>query len=292
MDAMTDTPASVTLGTSGEAWPALGLGTWRFGERSSALDQEVAAIRDAIELGYRVFDTAEMYGEGGAEKVLGRALADAMRSQGVRRDELRVVSKAYPHHADVAGLRRACDASRHRLQLDTIDLYLLHWRGGTPLRETLDGFQRLQQSGAIRQWGVSNFDTEDMRELAGLAAGPSCAANQVYYSASERGVEFDLLPWMRERRIALMAYCPIDGGRIAADAGLKKLAASHGVSAAQLALGWLLRQPQVMAIPKAGRKAHLLDNWSSQYLQMPEAVWRELETLFPKPKRKQPLTMR
>ena len=292
MRAMAHPSASVTLGTSGEVWPALGLGTWRFGERSSAAEQETAAIRDAVELGYRVFDTAEMYGEGGAEKVLGRALADAMRSDGVRRDELRVVSKAYPHHADVTGLRRACDASRRRLQLDTIDLYLLHWRGGTPLRETLDGFQRLQQAGAIRHWGVSNFDTEDMRELTALDKGESCAANQVYYSASERGVEFELLPWMRERSIALMAYCPIDGGRLTSDAGLKKLAATHGVSAARLALGWLLRQPQVMAVPKAGRKAHLLDNWHSQHLQLPETAWQELETLFPKPKRKQPLTMR
>jgi diketogulonate reductase-like aldo/keto reductase len=205
---------------------------------------------------------------------------------------LHVVSKAYPHHADVEGLRRACDASRRRLQLDTIDLYLLHWRGETPLAETLEGFQRLQQSGAIRQWGVSNFDTDDMRELAGLKPGAACAANQVYYSLSERGVEFDLLPWLRRRRCALMAYCPIDGGRIANDAALKKLAASHGVSAAQLALAWLLRQPQVMAIPKAGRKAHLLDNWNSQHLRLPEAAWHELETLFPEPRRKQPLAMR
>lgn len=289
---MLDKTARVALGTSGEAWPALGLGTWRFGEHSAAAAQEVAAIRDAVELGYRVFDTAEMYGEGGAEKVLGQALADGMRSSDVRREDLRVVSKAYPHHADVVSLRRACDASRRRLQLDTIDLYLLHWRGDTPLPETLEGFERLQQAGAIRHWGVSNFDTDDMRELVGLSKGEACAANQVYYSASERGVEFDLLPWMRERSMALMAYCPIDGGRITGDPAVKKLAASRGVSAAQLALGWLLRQPQVMAIPKAGRKAHLRDNWDSQHLQLPEAAWQELEALFPKPKRKQPLTMR
>jgi diketogulonate reductase-like aldo/keto reductase len=289
---MASTLAPVALGTSGEVWPALGLGTWRFGERSAAAEQEVAAIRDAVEIGYRVFDTAEMYGDGGAETVLGRALAETMRSQGVRREQLHVVSKAYPHHADVGGLRRACDASRRRLQLDTIDLYLLHWRGETPLAETLEGFQRLQQAGAIRHWGVSNFDTDDMRELADLPAGSACAANQVYYSLSERGVEFDLLPWLRQRGVAMMAYCPIDGGRIASDASLKKLAASHGTTAAQLALAWLLRQPQVMAIPKAGGRAHLLDNWNSQHLQLPEAVWRELDALFPKPKRKQPLAMR
>ena len=283
---------NVTLGNSGENWPALGLGTWRFGERSSASETEVAAIRNAVEIGYRLFDTAEMYGEGGAEKVLGRALADAMRLHAVRREQLHVVSKAYPHHADVAGLRRACDASRRRLQLDTIDLYLLHWRGDTPLAETLEGFARLQQSGAVRHWGVSNFDRDDMQELAGIASGGSCVANQVYYSLSERGVEFDLLAWLQERRMALMAYCPIDGGRITGNARLKDLASSHGVSAAQVALAWLMRQSQVMAIPKAGEKAHLLDNWDSQHLKLPDAAWQELDALFPAPKRKQALAMR
>jgi diketogulonate reductase-like aldo/keto reductase len=283
---------TVVLGASSEIWPAFGLGTWRLGERASAAATEVALLRHAVDIGYRVFDTAEMYGDGGAEKVLGQALADAMRSGAVRRADLHVVSKAYPHHADVSGLQRACDGSRRRLQLDTIDLYLLHWRGSTPLAETLDGFARLQQSGAIRHWGVSNFDAADMHELARLKSGASCAANQVYYSLSERGVEFDLLPWLRERHIALMAYCPIDGGRITSDARLNKLAAAHGVSAAQLALAWMLRQPQVMAIPKAGSKEHLLDNWHSRQLQLPDAVWQTLEAMFPKPKRKRPLAMR
>ena len=289
---MSTATATIVLGASGEIWPAFGLGTWRLGERASAADAETALLRDAVDIGYRVFDTAEMYGEGGAEKVLGRALNDAMRFGAVRREQLHVVTKAYPHHADVAGLRQACDASRRRLQLDTIDLYLLHWRGNTPLAETLEGFERLQAAGAIRHWGVSNFDVGDMNELARLKPGNACAANQVYYSASERGVEFDLLPWLRERSIALMAYCPIDGGRITSDAKLKDLAASHGVSVAQLALAWLLRQPQVMVIPKAGSKAHLLDNWNSQQLQLPDVVWQRLEVLYPKPKRKRPLTMR
>lgn len=292
MLSMTSTPGTVVLGLSADAWPALGLGTWRFGERTSAAAAEVAALRDAVEIGYRVFDTAEMYGEGGAEKVLGRALADAMGAGAVRREQLHVVSKAYPHHGDIAGLRKACDGSRRRLRLDTIDLYLLHWRGDTPLAETIEGFERLQQGGAIRHWGVSNFDLDDMRELARLPGGAACSANQVYHSLTERGVEFDLLPWLRERRIAEMAYCPIDGGRITGDARLKRLAAAQGVSPAQIALAWLQRQPQVMAIPKAGHKAHLLDNWNSQHLELPESIWQTLETMFPVPKRKQPLAMR
>ena len=224
----------VTLGASRETWPAFGLGTWRLGERAAATDAEVALLRDALEIGYRVFDTAEMYGEGGAEQVLGRALSDAMRAGEVKREQLHIVSKAYPHHADVAGLRRACDASRRRLKVDTIDLYLLHWRGDTPLAETLEGFERLQRARAIRHWGVSNFDLDDMRELSKLPSGGACAANQVYHSLNERGVEFDLLPWLRERKMALMAYSPIDGGRITNDAKLKKLAAEHEIGRAHV----------------------------------------------------------
>lgn len=282
---------TVTLGAPAEVWPALGLGTWRLGESAAKSDQEVALIRDAVDLGYRLFDSAEMYGEGGAERVLGRALSDAVRLQGVQREQLHIVSKAYPHHADAAGLRRACDASRRRLNVDTIDLYLLHWRGETPLAETLDGFAKLQQAGWIRHWGVSNFDTADMQELWRSPGAQACAANQVYYSLSERGVEFDLLPAMRERSIPLMAYCPIDGGRITHHAALATLASSLGFSAAQLALTWLLRQRGVMVIPKAGRKAHLLDNWRSQELHVPPPAWASLESMFPKPTRKRALAM-
>jgi len=215
-----------------------------------------------------------------------------MSAQGVARERLHIVSKAYPHHADVPGLRRACDASRRRLQLDTIDLYLLHWRGEVPLAETLEGLERLRLAGHIRHWGVSNFDLADMQELARLQRATSCTTNQVYYSLTERGVEFDLLPWMRTHKMPLMAYCPIDGGRIVRDAALNQLAASNGVSAARLALGWLMHQPGVMAIPKAGRKAHLLENWQSQLDDLPDTTWAALDTLFPAPKRRTALAMR
>jgi diketogulonate reductase-like aldo/keto reductase len=233
-----------------------------------------------------------MYGEGGAERVLGQALAQALREPGLRREQLRLVSKAYPHHGDVAGLRRACDASRRRLQFDTIDLYLLHWRGDIPLAETVRGFEQLQQEGWIRHWGVSNFDVGDLDELLRLPASTGCAANQVYYSLSERGIEFDLLPRMQQQRMPLMAYCPIDGGRITQHARLAKLAASLSISAAQLALAWLLRQTGVIAIPKAGREMHLMENWRSQTVVIPDEAWPALESMFPKPARKRGLAMR
>jgi diketogulonate reductase-like aldo/keto reductase len=283
---------TLELGKPAERWPVLGLGTWRLGESTRTADREVGLIRKAVEIGYRLFDTAEMYGEGGAEGVLGQALTHSLREPGVQREHLCIVSKAYPHHGDVAGLRRACDASRRRLQLDTIDLYLLHWRGDIPLAETVHGFEQLQQKGWIRHWGVSNFDTGDLDELLAVPGSVACAANQVYYSLSERGAEFDLLPRMQQEGMPLMAYCPIDGGRIAQHPGLAKLAATLSISAAQLALAWLLRQRGVMAIPKAGREEHLLQNWRSQTIVLPAEICSALETMFPKPSRKRGLAMR
>jgi len=284
---------TLQLGVPPEPWPTLGLGTWRFGESERKASDEVSAIRRALEIGYRLFDTAEMYGDGGAERVLGRALHDAMQhDQGLRREQLRIVSKAYPHHADVAGLQRACDASRKRLQLDTIDLYLLHWRGNVPLADTLRGFEQLLSKGWIRRWGVSNFDVADLEELRALDGGAACAANQVYYSISERGVEFDLLSRMRQWQMPLMAYTPIDSGRIGQHAELAALAADLDASPTQLALAWLLHQPGVMAIPKAGREAHLLENWRAQAQPLAPATLSALDTMFPKPKRKRPLAMR
>jgi diketogulonate reductase-like aldo/keto reductase len=283
---------TLELGQPAEQWPVLGLGTWRLGESARTADHEVSLIRKAVEIGYRLFDTAEMYGEGGAEQVLGQGLAYALRERGVEREQLRVVSKAYPQHGDVAGLRRACDASRRRLQLDTIDLYLLHWRGDIPLAQTVRGFEQLQQHGWIRHWGVSNFDTNDLDELLTVPGAAACAANQVYYSLSERGVEFDLLPRMQQQGLPLMAYCPIDGGRITQHARLAKIAATVNLTAAQLALAWLLRQGGVIAIPKAGREAHLLENWQSQATAIPDEAWSALEAMFPRPTRKRGLAMR
>lgn len=275
----------------GQDVPALGLGTWRMGESAGRIVQEVAALRLAIEIGYRVVDTAEMYGAGGAEAVVGEALRGAMHD-GVAREEMFVVSKALPEHADTAGLVAACEASLRRLQLDHLDLYLLHWRAGVPLKDTIDGFEILQRRGLIRHWGVSNFDRDDMRDLFDAPGGTACSANQVWYSLTQRGVEFDLLPWQRVQQMPLMAYCPIDQGALADHPGLRGVASRHGVTPAQVALAWLLHQPGVMAIPKAVSPLHLRHNWQAAHLNLTPNDLTELDTEFPWPARKTPLAMR
>ena len=263
---------------SGERLPAFGVGTWRMGERTGARRGEVAAIRAALDLGVRLVDTAEMYGDGGAEEVVGEALAG-------RRDEVFVVSKVTPHNASRRGTAAACERSLARLRTDRIDLYLLHWRGNYPLAETLDAFERLKDAGKIRHWGVSNFDADDLRELAALPAGGACAANQVYYSASTRGVEFDVAPWLRERSMPLMAYCPLDEGRLAGDATLAAVGARIGASAAQVAIAWLASRPGVIAIPKASADRHLRENVAAAALDLGADALAEIERRFPAPRR-------
>ena len=276
----------------GTLLPALGLGTWHMGESAARRADEVAAVRTAIELGYRVIDTAEMYADGGAEEVVGQGVADALRAGTVTREQLFIVSKVTPHNASRAGMVAACERSRRRLMLDHIDLYLLHWPGPHPLRDTVAGFEALQASGVIRFWGVSNFDTDDLRELTALPGGARCAANQVYHSLSTRGAEFDLLPWQRERQMPLMAYCPLDQGDLAADATLGRLAERSGVTASQVALAWSMAQPGVMVIPKAVREAHLRENLAAADRVLSAADLAEIEAHFSAPRRKVPLAMR
>ena len=283
---------TLQLPTGGEM-PVLGLGTWRMGEDAKRSADEVKAVREAIALGYRLIDTAEMYGEGGAETVIGQAIGEALRANDVRRDELFIVSKVYPHNASRRGTRDACERSLKRLGLDALDLYLLHWRGSHPLRETVAAMHSLVADGRIAHWGVSNFDVDDMEELeeATGAEGPGCAANQVYLSLGERGPEFSLLPWQRERGIPLMAYSPIDQGALAEDDGLAELAARLGVTAAQLALAAVIARPGVVAIPKAVRSAHLKENLAAAELKLDAATLAELDRLHPPPRRKTPLAM-
>lgn len=276
----------------GVSLPALGLGTWHMGEAARVRAAEVAAVRLAIEIGYRVIDTAEMYGEGGAEEVVGQAVAEALRAGTVTRDQLFIVSKVYPHNASRTGVVAACDRSRSRLELDRIDLYLLHWPGSHPLRDTVAGFEALQAAGRVRHWGVSNFDTAELQALAGVAGGDHCAANQVYYSLSARGAEFDLLPWQRERSMPLMAYCPLDQGALVDEPVLSEVASRHGATASQAALAWLMAQAGVMVIPKAVREAHLRDNFAAAELQLDEVDRVAIERRFPAPRRKLPLATR
>ena len=274
--------------------PVLGMGTWRMGEDRGQHAAELAALRAGIAMGYRLIDTAEMYGEGGAEVLVGEAIGHAVRAGDVEREELFVVSKAYPHNAGREGLPAACACSLERLGLDYLDLYLLHWRGEFPLKETVDAMRALVDAGRIRRWGVSNLDTDDMEELAAACGGDArldCAANQVYFSISERGPEFSLLPWQQARAMPLMAYSPVDQGAVMRDAGLARIAKGLGLSAAQLALAWVLSRPGVVAIPKTVREVHLRQNLAAAQLQLSPETLAEIDRLHPAPKRKRPLAM-
>lgn len=282
---------TVTL-PDGTRLPAIGLGTWRLGESAGSRNEEVAAVRLAVEIGYRVIDTAEMYGEGGGETVVGRALAQALRSGAVTRDQLFVVSKVYPHNANRAGIAAACDRSLKRLALDHIDLYLLHWAGPHPLHETVAGFEAMRAQGRIRHWGVSNFDTDDLRALGAVPGGERCGGNQVYYSLSARGAEFDLLPWQRAHSMPLMAYCPLDQGGLVDSPVLHAVARRHGATASQVALTWLMAQPGVMVIPKAVREAHLRENLAAADLLLSPSDLDEIDRHFPAPRGKVALAMR
>ena len=276
---------------NGEEVAALGLGTWRMGETAAARASEVSAVRTALELGWRVIDTAEMYGDGEAERIVGEALAQALRAGTLARDGVFIVSKVMPQNASAKGTIAACERSLRRMDVDRIDLYLLHWRGAYPLHETIRGMEALQERGWIRHWGVSNFDRDDMEELDGAPGGSACMANQVYYSLSERGVEFDLLPWMRQRRMPLMAYCPLDRGALGRHPSLSVLAERVGATPAQVALAWTVSQPGVMALPKAVKPAHLEENLAAADLQLDATAIATLDRLFPAPRRKRRLAM-
>jgi diketogulonate reductase-like aldo/keto reductase len=269
----------------GERVPSLGQGTWQMGEKKKAHADEVAALRLGIDLGMTLIDTAEMYGEGGAEKVA----ADAIAGQ---RDRVFVVTKVYPRNASRTELPKACERSLKRLRIDAIDLYLLHWRGDVPLVETVEAFEKLRSEGKIRRWGVSNFDVEDMEELLATENGSSCATNQVLYNLENRETEFDLLPWSQRNKIPIMAYSPVGHGRgLLNNATLKKIAKRHNATPTQIALAWVLRQPGVIAIPKASHEAHVRENAQSTDLELTKGDSTEIDRAFPPPKSKQPLAM-
>jgi diketogulonate reductase-like aldo/keto reductase len=269
---------------SGERVPVLGQGTWYMGDDPRRRGLEAASLARGLDLGLTLIDTAEMYGEGGAERAVGDAIAG-------RRDEVFLVSKVYPHNAGRKAALAACARSLERLRTDRIDLYLLHWRGGVPLAETVEAFLELQEEGRIRHWGVSNLDADDMAELEAVAGGAGCACNQVLYNLDRRGIEWDLLPWCRERGIPVMAYSPLEQGRLARHKGLAALAARLGVPPLRLALAWVLRQEGVIAIPKAIRPEHQDENLKALALEPDAATLAELDALFPPPTGPRPLAM-
>lgn len=272
---------TVTL-PGGEAVPALGLGTWHMGERDSDLDREADALRLGMDLGMTLIDTAEMYASGGAEEVV----ADAIRG---RRDQAFLVSKVLPFNASRHGTVEACEASLSRLGVETIDLYLLHWPGSFPLADTLEAFAELREAGKIRHWGVSNFDTAEMEGLAALPGGDGCATDQVLYNLTRRGIEYDLQPWCRRRGMPIMAYSPLEQGRIGPDAGLSAVARKHGVSEMQAALAWVLSRPGTIAIPKASDPEHVRQNRAALEVVLDEEDHAALDKAFPVPSSKQPL---
>ena len=267
----------------GTAVPALGQGTWMMAEDPARRSDEIAALREGLSLGLTLIDTAEMYADGESERLVGEAIAG-------RRDEVFLVGKAYPQNASRDRLPRACEASLDRLGTDRLDLYLLHWRGGVPLAETVAAMERLVAAGKILRWGVSNLDVDDMTELA-ECGGERCQTDQILYNLTRRGPEYDLLPWLARRGMPVMAYSPVEQGRLLAHRGLIEMAAAHDATPAQIALAWLLVQDGILPIPKAGSVAHVWENRAAADVTLSDAERRRLDDLFPPPRGPEPLAM-
>ena len=273
----------VTL-PGGESVPALGMGTWMIGEDAATRAEEIACLQHGIDLGMALIDTAEMYGEGASEKLVGEAIRG-------RRERVFLVSKVYPHNAGRKAAQAACERSLRRLGIECLDLYLLHWRGSEPFAETIEAFETLKAQGKIRHWGVSNLDTEDLQEWVDTPGGAAVAVDQVLYNLTRRGIEWDLLPWCQTRRIPVMAYSPIEQARLLRHSGLCELAGRLGMTPAQVALAWLLQRDAVIAIPKASTRQHLEENFATLRFSLEADVVAELDRLFPPPRRATPLAM-
>ena len=280
---MRDPIPTVTL-PSGIAVPALGQGTWNMGDNTAHARDEIASLKTGLDLGMTLIDTAEMYADGGSEEVVGKAIEG-------RRDEVFLVSKVYPANASLRGAVEACERSLKRLNTDRIDLYLLHWRGNYPLAETVEAFESLKAAGKIEAWGVSNFDVADMDELLAVPNGGNVAANQVLYNLARRGIEYDLLPWCQERSIPIMAYSPIEQGRLTHHPDLIRIAKTYQATPAQIALAFLLERDGVMAIPKSSNPQRIEENRGSIDLDITDEDWTILDAAFPPPSRKKSLEM-
>lgn len=269
---------------SGERVPALGLGTWNMGDKRELRREEIAALQLGLDLGLKLIDTAEMYGEGNSEELIGEAIAG-------RRDQAFLVSKVYPHNATRKGAVAACERSLRRLRTDHLDLYLLHWRGNVAFAETLEAFTALQAAGKIRHFGVSNLDLDDLREFVAIPGGKAVATNQLLYNLTRRGIEWDLLPWLRERNIPVMAYSPIEQSKLSRNSKLADFARHRGMTAAQAALAWLIARDGVIAIPKTSQRERLRENASALDHALTREDLAELDQLFPPPKAPVPLQM-
>ncbi len=271
--------------THGASMPVFGLGTWRMGEHRDRFESEIGVIREAIDMGVTLIDTAEMYGEGGAEEVIGAAI------QG-RRDGLFLVSKFYPHNASRSGVIEACDRSLRRMNCDVIDLYLLHWPGSVPLQQTFDAFHQLRDEGKIRAFGVSNFNLGDLTQIP-ESDQSQLGCNQVFYNLAHREVEWEVANWCREHRVPVMAYSPLDqGGSLLGDSALREIAARHEASPAQVALAWLLHQPDTIVIPKSARPQRIRENLGALEIKLSTQDLADLDAAFPAPTRAVRLGMR
>ncbi|ALF09455.1 aldo/keto reductase [Parageobacillus thermoglucosidasius] len=276
----------VTL-PDGTTVPCIGQGTWHMGEKPQEKAKEIKALQLGIELGMKVIDTAEMYGNGASERLVGEAIKG-------RRDDVFLVSKVYPHNAGLDKISTACENSLKRLGTDYLDLYLLHWRGRIPLEETIEGMEKLRKEGKILRWGVSNFDTDDMKELWNTTNGSNCATNQVLYHLGSRGIDFDLLPWHREHHVPIMAYSPLAQGgalrkQLLTDPIVNEIAKKYNVKPLQIALAWTIRTNDVIAIPKAGQEQHVLENAEAAAIELTQEDLKRLDEAFPKPRKKVPL---
>ena len=267
---------------SGVSVPILGQGTWHVGENPAVGNEQIAALRLGLDVGLTLIDTAEMYGDGNAEKLIGEAITG-------RRHEVFLVSKVLPTHATRTGTVAACERSLRRLRTDHLDLYLLHWREKVPLEETVEAFSALLRSGKIRQWGVSNFDVEDMEELIEVGGGDAVQTNQLLYNLTRRGIELDLLPWCTQRGIPIMAYSPIEQGRLLGHSALQRLAHQYHATPAQIALAWVLRNPAIIAIPKASNSQHVQENRAAVNIHLTDDDLELLDREFPQPPKPVPL---
>lgn len=277
-------PIPTTTLIDGRTVPVLGQGTWRMGDERSRAADEVRSLQAGLDLGMTLIDTAEMYGNGASERIVGEAVRG-------RRDEVFVVSKVLPSNASRIGTEAACERSLKHLGIDHIDLYLLHWRGGYPLAETVAAFEALKKAGKIGAWGVSNFDVDDMEELLAVPGGKNVAANQVLYNLSRRGIEYDLLPWCQKRGVAIMAYSPLDEGRLLRNPDLVHIAKAHQATPAQIALAFLKTRPGVISIPKTGSATRARENRDAMDIHLTAENLAALDNAFPPPKRKRSLEM-